>query len=157
VYADLDYIDLAEGRTDCRFSVAITHVSGVRSRLSSSKVNHIDEREWRAYGSLGSYVARGTDVQAQAIFAGARPAAMGDKWGYDDEAVWGTLRTATGSVRVPSEQGAYQDLYTRFAAAVRGDGPFPVPATEAVHTLEVLDAARTSATEGRVVNLPDEG
>jgi predicted dehydrogenase len=157
VYADLDYVDLAEGRTDCRFSVAITHVSGVRSRLSSSKVNHIDEREWRAYGSLGSYVARGTDVQAQAIFAGARPAAMGDKWGYDDEAVWGTLRTASGSVRVPSEQGAYQDLYTRFAAAVRGDGPFPVPAAEAVHTLEVLDAARTSATEGRVVTLTDGG
>jgi predicted dehydrogenase len=55
---------------------------------------------------------------------------------------------------VPSEQGAYQEFYGRFAAAVRGDGAFPVPAEQAVHTLEVLDAARVSAAENRVVELP---
>ena len=43
---------------------------------------------------------------------------------------------------------------TRFAAALRGDGDFPVPAAQAVHTLEVLDAARISAAENRVVDLP---
>jgi predicted dehydrogenase len=52
---------------------------------------------------------------------------------------------------VPSAQGAYQDYYTQFAAALRGEGESPVPAVEAVHTLEVLDAARVSATENRVV------
>jgi predicted dehydrogenase len=35
----------------------------------------------------------------------------------------------------------------------RGDGDVPVPAEQAVHTLEVLDAARTSAAENRVVDL----
>jgi predicted dehydrogenase len=54
---------------------------------------------------------------------------------------------------VPSERGAYQDYYSGFAAALRGEGPVPVPVREAIHTLEVLDAARTSATEGRVVAL----
>lgn len=58
---------------------------------------------------------------------------------------------------VPSEIGAYQDYYTQFAAALRGAAEFPVPATEAVHTLEVLDAARTSAEENRVVELSDSG
>jgi predicted dehydrogenase len=57
-------------------------------------------------------------------------------------------------VPVPSEQGAYQDYYTRFAAALRGEGDFPVPAEQAVHTLEVLDAARISAEKNRVVDLP---
>ena len=61
------------------------------------------------------------------------------------------LHTAAGSTAVPSRQGAYQDYYTRFAAAVRGEGAFPVPAEEALHTLEVLDAARTSAEQNRVV------
>jgi predicted dehydrogenase len=56
---------------------------------------------------------------------------------------------------VPSERGAYQDYYTQFAAALRGAAEFPVPATEAVHTLEVLDAARTSAEENRVVELSE--
>ena len=92
-------------------------------------------------------------MQAQAVFAGRRPVDEGSAWGYDAPEHWGTLNTAAGSVPVPSEQGAYQDYYTRFAAALRGDGDFPVPAEQAVHTLEVLDAARTSAAENRVVDL----
>ena len=153
VYAELDHLDLDGGRTDCRFTVSLTHASGVRSRVSSSKANHRDDRELRAYGSGGSYLARSTDVQAQAVFAGKRPADEGDAWGYDAPEHWGTLNTAAGSASVPSEQGAYQDYYTRFAAALAGDGDFPVPAAEAVHTLEVLDAARTSAAQNRVVEV----
>ena len=52
---------------------------------------------------------------------------------------------------VPSAQGRYADYYTRFAAAVAGVGPQPVPAAEAVATLAVLDAARLSAAEGVTV------
>jgi predicted dehydrogenase len=153
VYAELDVVDLPEGRTDCAFAVVITHVGGVRSHLSATKLNRIQERELRAYGSAGAFVSRGTDVQAQAVFAGLRPAELGAAWGYEPEERWGTLHTASGAVPVPSERGAYQDFYTRFAAAVRGEGDFPVPAAEAVRTLEVLDAARTSAEENRVVAL----
>ena len=153
VYAELDHIEPAGGRTDCRFAVSLTHTGGVRSRVTASKINYIDDRELRAYGSAGSYVAHGTDVQAQAVFAGRRPADEGSDWGYDAPEHWGTLNTAAGSVPVPSEQGAYHDYYARFAAALRGDGDFPVPAEQAVHTLEVLDAARTSAAENRVVDL----
>jgi predicted dehydrogenase len=156
VYAELDYVELDGGRTDCRFTVALTHAGGVRSRVSASKINHIEGRELRAYGSGGSYVAHSTDVQAQAVFAGKRPVDEGSKWGYDAPEHWGSLNTATGSVSVPSEQGAYQDYYTQFAAAVRGDADFPVPAEQAVHTLEVLDAARVSAAQNRIVHLPSD-
>jgi predicted dehydrogenase len=155
VYAELEWIELADGPTDAGFTIAITHTSGVRSHLSSTKCNRIQQREWRAYGSAGGYVASGTDVQAQAIFAGLRPEAAGERWGYEAEPLWGTLTTARGAVRVPSEQGAYQDYYTQFAAALRGAAEFPVPAAEAIETLVVLDAARVSAVEGRVVELPD--
>jgi hypothetical protein len=58
VYAELDFVDLPEGRTDCAFTVMITHVDGVRSHLSSTKLNRIRERELRAYGSAGSYLSR---------------------------------------------------------------------------------------------------
>jgi predicted dehydrogenase len=153
VYADLEWIDLPEGPTDAGFTITITHTSGVRSHLSATKLNRIQQREWRAYGRDGNYVANGTDVQAQAIFAGQRPVDLGAAWGYEAEPRWGTLNNSAGSHRVPSRQGAYQDYYTQFAAAVRGAAPFPVPAAEAIHTLEVLDAARISATEHRVVTL----
>jgi predicted dehydrogenase len=109
VYAELDHVELEGGRTDCRFTVSLSHAGGVRSRVSASKINHIEDRELRAYGSGGSYVVHSTDVQAQAVFAGRRPVDEGGSWGYDPPERWGTLNTAAGAVSVPSEQGAYQD------------------------------------------------
>ena len=109
VYAELDHVELEGGRTDCRFTVSLSHAGGVRSRVSASKINHIEDRELRAYGSGGSYVVHSTDVQAQAVFAGRRPVDEGAGWGYDAPEHWGTLNTAAGSRTVPSERGAYQD------------------------------------------------
>ena len=145
VNAHLDWMDLPEGRTDAGFTIEMEHASGVRSQVESSKVNHLEVRELRAYGSAGSYRSLGTDVQAQAIFAGKRPAADPAGWGYESPDRWGLLATDTGEVSVPSEQGRYHDLYSAFAAAVRGEGRQPVPSHECVHTLAVLDAARLSA------------
>jgi predicted dehydrogenase len=54
-------------------------------------------------------------------------------------------------VKVPSEQGQYHAYYEAFAEAVGSGGKLPVTAEEAVAVLAVLDAARTSAAEGRVV------
>ena len=155
VTAHLDWIELPEGRTDAGFFITLQHTGGVQSTVESTKLNRLAVRELRAYGSNGSYRAYGTDVQAQSIFTGRRPAADPQTWGYEPEANCGILATATGEQRVPSAQGRYQDLYTQFAAAVRGDGPQPVPAAQGVRTLVVLDAARESAEQGRTVAIPD--
>ena len=155
VYCVMDWIDFPEGRTDAFFAIVMKHASGVRSTVTASKVNRLVAREFRAYGTDGSYVARTTDVQAEAVTSGVRPVHLGDAWGYDAEPFWGTLSTSRGSVIVPSEQGAYQDYYTQFARALRGDGDFPVPARDALPTLEVLDAARLSESTGEVVHLAE--
>lgn len=149
VNAHLDWVDLPAGRTDAGFCLELEHGSGVRSQVESSKLNHLAARELRAYGSQGSYRVRSTDVQAQAIFAGRRPVEEPGEWGYEEPTHWGLLATAGGETRVPSEQGRYHDLYTAFARAVRGAGPVPVPARDAIRTLAVLDAARISAANGR--------
>jgi predicted dehydrogenase len=152
-HGELEWLDVPGGRVDCGFQLTLRHASGATSHASATKMNHSIEKELRAYGSKGSYVGHATDAQTGAIFAGRRPASEGAAWGYEPESAWGTLRTDRGEVRVPSERGAYQDFYTQFAAAVLGDAPFPVPAEEAIRTLEVLDAVRRSAVEGRVVSL----
>ena len=153
VHAQLDWVEQPAGRTDVGFTIALEHASGARSRAAASKMNHNVERELRAYGSGGSYIGRSTDAQTRAIFAGRRPITDGDAWGYEPESAWGVLRTGAGERRVPSIRGAYQDYYTQFAAALRGAAPFPVPAEEAVRTIEVLDAARVSDRDARVVAL----
>lgn len=154
VQAHLDEVTGPEGTTDAGFTMAIKHASGVVSHLSASKLNFLDVRELRVYGEGGSYVSSGSDVQAQAIFAGRRPADDLTGWGYEAPELWGTLRTATGSRRIPSEQGCYHAYYEAFERAVRTGSALPVTAEDAIATLAVLDAARTSATEGRTVTIP---
>jgi predicted dehydrogenase len=155
VAAHLDWVELPEGRTDAGFVITLQHAGGVQSTVESTKLNRLSVRELRAYGSRGSYRSYSTDVQASSIFAGRRPANEPDTWGYEPEDNWGILATATGEQRVPSAQGSYQDLYTQFAAAVRGEGLQPVPAAEGIRTLLVLDAARESAEHGVTVALTD--
>ncbi|MCA1481357.1 hypothetical protein I6F37_41245, partial [Bradyrhizobium sp. NBAIM08] len=92
-------------------------------------------REVRAFAPGGRVL--GTDVQAQAIFAGRRPVDDPEAWGRDDEERWGVLSIAAGEERVPSAQGRYHDYYTAFGAAVRGEGPLPVTGADGVRTLEV--------------------
>lgn len=153
VDAQLDYVDLPEGRTDAGFCLTLRHEGGAHSHLSASKINYINQRELRVYGSGGSYVSNGTDVQAQAIFAGRRPAEDRQAWGHEDEDHWGTLRNARGACRVPSEQGAYFRYYEGFAEAIRSGSAPPVTAEDGIAVLAVLDAARTSAATGRTVTL----
>lgn len=153
VSAQLDMVTLPEGETDAGFVLTIIHEGGVHSHLSAGKVNRIAAKEYRAYGQGGSYVSSGTDVQAQAIFGGKRPADDRAAWGSEREELWGTLRTAGGAERIPSEQGRYHAYYEAFAAAVHDGGPPPVTAQEAIATLAVLDAGCISAAENRMVAL----
>ncbi len=146
-------IDLPEGPTDAGFTMTLRHKDGAHSHLSACKLNHIDDRELRAIGDLGSYVSKSIDIQAQDLFAGKRPADDLAAWGYEPEANWGTLRTSTGSMRVPSEQGRYHDYYEAFGRAVREETPPPVSAETGARTLAVLDAARQSAAGARSISL----
>ena len=153
VTAHLDLVDLPEGPTDAGFVVDLLHTSGARSYVEGSKANRVTGKELRVYASEGSFRVTPSDVQAAAVFAGLRPVDDPDGWGYEAEDRWGVLSTAAGEVRVPSEPGRYQDYYTQFAAACRGEAALPVTAREGVRTVAVLDAARRSAETGRTVHL----
>lgn len=153
VTAHLDVVELAGGPTDAGFVVALEHESGCRSYVQASKANRINGKELRAYGSAGSYRVTPGDVQVAAVRAGRLPADEGDDWGFDAEDNWGLLSTAAGQERIPSLAGRYQDYYTQFAAACRGEAALPVTGEEGLRTVMVLDAARRSAETGRTVDV----
>ncbi|MFV0460001.1 MAG: Gfo/Idh/MocA family protein [Actinomycetales bacterium] len=153
VHATLDEVDTPDGPTDGAFVVSIRHGCGTTSHLSASKLNYLDERELRIYGDAGSYLARSTDVQAQAVLAGRRPTDEPAEWGREPERAWGTLRTAAGAETIPAEQGNYAWYYERFAEAIRTGNTPPVPAHEGVAVLRVLDAIRESTATGQAVRL----
>ena len=151
MFARLQERTTPNGPTDASFVIVLVHRDGTTSEVSASKLNHLAERELRVYGEGGSYVSLTTDVQARDIFAGRRPVDDPQGWGHEPESAWGTLRTARGARRVPSEQGSWVRYYELFAQAVRTGWPPPVSAAEAGQVLAVLDAARLSAASGEAV------
>jgi predicted dehydrogenase len=150
VYAELDVRRPGATVDDDSF-VAVTHGSGVRSHLWMSSVAAQPGPRLRVLGDRAAYVKYGLDLQEEALHEGLRPGRPG--WGEEPEERWGLLGAGDRLERVRTEPGAYQRFYEGVAAALREGAPPPVEPEEAVSALEVLDAARLSAGEGRVVDL----
>lgn len=160
VYAELDRRRAGDPAVDDDAFVALTHASGVRSQLWASALAAQPGPRFRVLGDRGAYTKRGLDPQEAALAAGARPGHPG--WGEDPRDRWGLLGIDGGTGpggdtlrAVPTEAGAYEQFYARVLAAVRGEGPPPVDVADAVAGLAVLEAARQSAAERRVVALTD--
>lgn len=139
--------------TDVRFSILVEHASGAVSRISASKLDHLESKELRLYGDDGSYTSDFSDVQFDALQRGIRPADDRASWGFEREDRWGVLRTATGARPVPSSQGDYTGFYDDLAHALATGGEGPVPAAQGVAVLAVLDAVVRSDAERRTVTL----
>ena len=130
--------------------IALTHENGVRSHLWMSAVAAQLGPRFRVLGSEAAYVKDGLDPQEAALREGARPT-PGERWGVEPEAAWGILGDLGARRPVPTLDGDYPAYYAGIAAALRGGTAPPVTAREAVATLRVLEAARTSAAEARTV------
>lgn len=150
VFAELDSRRQGSAVDDDAF-VALTHSSGVRSHLWASALTAQLGPRFRVLGDRAGYTKYGMDVQEDALRAGRRPGDEG--WGVEPSEQWGRIGVDGDLREVPSETGAYQQFYAGVLGALRGEGPVPVDPLEAVAALRVLEAARQSATEGRVVTL----
>jgi predicted dehydrogenase len=152
VYAELQYA-APEEPLDHTFFVALTHANGVVSHLSGSCLQNTPKPRFRVSGSLGCYSVAGLDGQEDAAIAGLTPRSEGERWGIEPEERWGWIEQGEHRERVPSERGTWQEFYRLLHKAVDGQGRNPVDPYEAIAAAVVMDAARTSAEEGRVVTL----
>ncbi|MFI5952823.1 Gfo/Idh/MocA family oxidoreductase [Cryptosporangium sp. NPDC051539] len=146
VYAELR--ERESGLDDDVF-VALTHVSGARSHLWGSWGQFAPGPRWRVTGSAATYVVAAGDGQEEQLIAGA-PAEV---WGVEQAERFGRVYAGGSSSVRPTERGRWDTFYPRFAAAVRGEGPPPVEAADAIATAVVLDAARASVRTGTVVEV----
>ena len=124
--------------------LALRHKSGVISHVWSSSVNGAPGPRARVNGSSGAYVIgkQFDDVSSFTEFFNE-----GDAVGW---IVRGDEREP-GPVVTDADEA---DFYRAVAAALASDDPqaaMPVDPRDAVHVLAVIDAARVSAAEGRVV------
>jgi scyllo-inositol 2-dehydrogenase (NADP+) len=150
VYAELDRRRTGSEVDDDAF-VAITHASGVRSHLWMSILASQRGPRLRVLGTKASYVKFGMDVQEDALRRGETPGAA--RWGEEAESNWGMLGDDEHRHAVPTFRGDYGAFYRSLADALVSGGPMPVNPNDAVMTIDVIEAARSSAAERRVVAL----
>ncbi len=120
--------------------------------LQSSKLVADHGLRFAVHGTRGSWIKHGTDLQEAATVAGLPPA--GAEWGHDPQP--GLLTTGDPGaprVTVANRHGDYRLFWHALAAAIRGEGPNPVPPAEALMVMEVLDAGLRSASQHRMVAL----
>jgi len=123
--------------------LALGHESGVRSHLGALSLAGAPGPRTRVLGESGSYVVTTFEQE---------PTPFGDLADPDDDhcgwLVAGESREAV--FRAPGEAA---DFYRAVAAAVTEGAAMPVDPRDSVHVMAVIDAARDSAAERRVVSL----
>jgi predicted dehydrogenase len=151
VYAEVDTRREGAEIDDDAF-VALEHPGGERSHLWMSAVAPVPAPRFVLSGLAGGFAVDGLDPQEPQLADGMRPG--DERYGVRDER--GRLITADGtSEDVEIERGRYEEFYIGVRDALRGDGPLPVDPADSVEGLRILEAARRSAAESRIVDLRD--
>ncbi|TQS41797.1 Gfo/Idh/MocA family oxidoreductase [Cryptosporangium phraense] len=131
--------------------LALTHESGVHSHLWASTLAGQLAPRFRLLGDTAAFVSWGMDPQEAALRAGRKPGSPG--FGERPAAEWGTLGAGDAVRPYRTLSGEYARFYEGVVAALTTGAPLPVDPRDAVHTLTVLDAARHSAMERRIVDI----
>ena len=133
--------------------VHLLHASGARSTLAAGLASPAAGPRFLVQGSAAGVRIEGFDIQEAQLKSGSSPEILCEGWGVDPNAS-ALVTDANGTaVTVPLERGRWDGFYPAVAAAVRGEGPFPVDPRDAVATARVIDAARESARTGRTIGL----
>jgi scyllo-inositol 2-dehydrogenase (NADP+) len=153
VFADIR-ITRKVGIVDDYFTMILYYPSH-RITLTSGMVFMTQLPGYKIYGTKGSFIKNRSDVQEAALIAGQKPTTA--NWGAEATSDFGTLYTdhnglITNRV-VPSIAGNYGMFYEKMADAILHNGTVPTSAQEGKNIIRVLEAARNSAFNKRVVGV----
>ncbi|KAI8624710.1 oxidoreductase family protein [Xylariaceae sp. FL1651] len=128
----------------------------VHVRISVMSAETRQPRFW-IRGTKGSYHKAGLDPQEDQLKAGMQ---TNDSQFGRDAAEWhGQLVTMGDDGKMSAatcpnlEPETYRKIYELFGRSLNGEGPVPVPASEARDVLRILEAAKESAMSRREVEL----
>jgi predicted dehydrogenase len=136
---------------DDDFFLALEHESGARSHLWATMLAAQAGPRFRVLGSRAAYVKRGLDVQEEALREGGGPGDRG--FGEEPPEAWGRLGSDDSHEPVKTAPGRYVEFYEQLERAIRSRDAPPVPLEAGVAALRVIEAARRSSEQGKVVPL----
>jgi predicted dehydrogenase len=143
VYAEVDTRRAGIAVDDDVF-LALTHASGVRSHLWTSAIVAQDGPRLRVLGDRAGYTKITPDIQEAALRRGERPDR--DDWGLESPADYGVFGVGVDAKPIVTERGDYRQFYRGVVSAIRDGAPPPVEPSDGVAVLEVIEAARQTAS-----------
>lgn len=149
-----DIATLREGAPAPDYFHAVLRYPCHRVILHASKLAAEHGLRFGVHGAGGSWIKHGIDPQEAATVAGQVPG--GAAWGHDpDEGM--LTHPGEAPIAVPNANGDYRLFWQALAAGVRGEGETPVPASDAIAVMEVLDAGLRSAELRQEIAIPPAG
>ncbi len=125
---------------------ALLRYPRLRVILHASTLMAASELRYSVHGTRGSFVKQGLDSQEDALKAGRTPGDVA--WGQDARP--GTLTSVDGDGvlrrSIAGEPGDYRRYYAAVRDAIRGVGPNPVPAADALAVMHLIEAGIRSAS-----------
>jgi predicted dehydrogenase len=105
----------------------------------------------RVLGTRAAYTKSHRDVQESWLRSGRGPTTPG----YGDESPdqWGRLGVGDESRGIETERGNYSRFYAQTEAWLCEGAPPPVNPEDAMHALEIIEAAQRSAAERQIIPL----
>lgn len=149
-------VDLAQLRPGAKatdYFHAVLHYPQRRVVLHGTLLAAAESARYIVHGSRGSYVKYGLDPQEERLKNGERPPQ--EDWGYDMRD--GVLSRVEGDEIVEetwlTRPGNYPAYYAGIRDALNGSGENPVPASQAIQVMELIELGIESAKHRSTLNL----
>lgn len=153
VFADLR-ITRPGSLVDDYFEILL-YYPALRVRLKSGYQVREPLPAFSLFGRRGSFLKSRADVQEAQLLAGKKPDLVA--WGAEPDSEQGLLHTEKDGKlireKIPSLHGNYYHYYNGIYEALRNDAPVPVTADDGIHVMQVIEAARESHEQRKVVDL----
>ncbi|MET0638290.1 MAG: Gfo/Idh/MocA family oxidoreductase [Chitinophagaceae bacterium] len=155
LFADLRVVrDSETSANDC--IEVILYYPKLRVRIKSTVIGRAVYPSFVLNGMNGSFLQDRSDRQEAELLAGVMPSVS--DWSPVPEQPDGFLHIDLNGKELKehrtSRPGNFMRYYDEVWKAINGQGPNPVPASDAVKTMNIIDAAIRSNNEGRVIELP---
>ena len=105
------------------------------------------------FGTKGSFIKYGMDVQEEALKQGIKPS-ISNAWGTEPESLWGKLETEDGRQSVASEKGDYTKVYKNLRNAIVGKEELHIKPEQARDVIKVIELAVRSNSSRCAVKYP---
>jgi predicted dehydrogenase len=142
VHAELDSRRPGAASDDDSF-LALTHATGVRTRLWMSAISPANRPRFRVVGSKAVFTSSGLDPQEPQSIAGMRP--LDEGYGLHSDGRSAIIEGPDGVRAVPLLAGRHLAFYRALGDALIDGAALPVDPLDSIRGLEIIERARESA------------